>query len=1139
MKKKHLLFAIMRITFLQIALGFSLIGTSVASSSDAQILNKTLSIKAENKEISKVLNIIERAANVTFIYSPVLIQADKKVDVSFRNAALSNILDKLFSSYNIKYEVSGNTIVLNRISQTPEISSNVNEINVESNLLAITGKVTDENGQALIGVIVTVKGVSGGAATDADGNFRINSQDENGTLVFKYIGYTTQEVAISGRSSINVQLSPLSQSLNEVVVTVGYGTQKRATITGAVSSVNAETINTLPVASVEQSLQGRVAGLTVTNNGSPGTSPLVAIRGISSISFASSPLYVIDGFPTGNLASIDTKDIQSVDVLKDASSAAIYGSRGTNGVIIITTKKGANKGKLQVSLDSYIGSQSPSNKYDLLNTEQYVKYATTLVGGAANLPPRFQPANFNQPIYAGSTQTFAQTNTDWQDEYMRKNAMLQQHSLAVSGGNDNSTFYSSAGFYDQDGIAQGLAYKRGNFRINSEHKISKVFTFGQNLYAAQGVQNFDPTQGNRTPLTNVIRMQPYLPVRNPNNAGGFQGPINSFDGADPTNPVEAALIGSNTTSTTKILGTAFLGINLTPSLRFRSTYGIDYANGLTKNYTPIFNDGGTLNSAVGVINNNRQLFSTQLFTQALTFNKNFANHNLTLLAVYESQGQRFTNETASGNQASNLVKTLNNGTNIAAGTQFETNLIQSIVGRVNYDFGGKYILAASLRRDGLSVFAPGHKFENFPSVSAAWKIDQENFMKDIDAISEFKLRAGYGVTGNNGALLGNYPYLQPVSASGGTYPFNGVTVNGNTSFYNGLTNLELAWEKTDQLNVGADLGFFQNRLTVVAEFFKRKTDNLILTPPTPTSFGFGGAGTRANVASMQNTGFELQTGYNKTKGDFKWNVTGLFSVIRNKVLSLNSPNASINAGGDPDYGGSAPLTNTVAGQPVQSFYGYIVDGIFQSAAQVASSPTQPNAAPGDIKFKDLNGDGRISDADRTFIGSFLPDFTYSLNYSASFKNFDMGVFFQGVQGNEIFNGSKIILEGMPRLFNASVNVLNAWTPTNTSTDIPRTISGDPNLNVRPSTRWIEDGSYFRLKNLMFGYNLPVAKIGSLSRGYINRLRIYASSQNLFTVTKYTGLDPEIGSRTSTLTNGIDYGQYPSARSFQFGIQAGF
>jgi TonB-linked SusC/RagA family outer membrane protein len=1007
----------------------------------------------------------------------------------------------------------------------------------------VSGVVTDETGKALVGVTVKVKGTGVGQTTDENGRFRINAPSANSTLVISYVGYASQEVPLAGRTEVTVQLKQASTgSLSEVVV-VGYGSQRRATVTGAISSVNAATVTALPVAGIDQALQGRVAGLNVTNNGSPGNAPLVTIRGISSVSFSSDPLYVVDGFPlTTGLQQYDAKDIDRVDVLKDASTAAIYGSRATNGVIIVTTKKGSRNGKLNVTFDSYAGVQSPIKKLDLLNTQQYLQYANNL--GAAATIDRFKPENFNAPIYAGATQTYAQTNTDWQDEYFIKNALLTGSNVGLSGGNEVSRFHTSAGYFKQNGIAQALNFERLNYRINSDHIISKTFTFGQNLYTSVSHQRYDPTlAANRTSIINLLRMPPYIPVYDPTKAGGFQGPISSFDGTDPINPIETALIGNNRINTFNLLGSAYLDVNILSSLKFRSTFGVNYQNISTYNYTPIFFDGGTGVSTSASVGYRRQSYLGKLFTQQLTYDKTFDKHHLSATGVFETQSLNYNNQTETGNQPTNLIKTLTGATNIGADNSMESNFLASYVGRVNYDFAGKYLFQASIRRDGLSIWAPGKKSASFPAASIGWKLDQEDFLKSSKTVSELKLRASYGVTGINPNSVGNYPYLAPIQGNNAVYPF-GNALTPNSSYVDAIPNPELEWEKTKQLNVGVDFGVLNNKFTLTAEFFRRQTDNLIIVVPTANSLGFLASGTLQNAGGMRNTGVELQLGYHKTTGDFKYDVTGLISAIRNKVLFLNTASASIPSGNDPDLGGGDAFTNTRAGESVQYFYGWVTDGIFQNAAQVASSPTQTNAAPGDIKFKDLSGpngvpDGVIDNFDRTRLGSFLPSFTYSLNYSASYKNFDASIFFQGVQGNEILNTPRIIMEGMSRLFNAGTNVLNAWTPSNTNTDMPRATSGDLNRNARISSRWIENGSYLRLKNVILGYALPTTTLTSISGSTVKRLRIFVSATNLLTFTGYKGYDPEIGSKNGTLTNGVDFGQYPSARSFQFGIQAGF
>jgi TonB-linked SusC/RagA family outer membrane protein len=1018
----------------------------------------------------------------------------------------------------------------------------------------ITVKVTNENGDPLEGASIAVRGTTRGTTTNSAGVFSIEAEVGE-TLDISMIGYQSYSVQVGSSNSVAVELKPLISSINEVIV-VGYGTQKRENVTGAISNVNSKTVAELPVANVSQALQGRVAGLQVTNNGSPGTQPIVRIRGISSISFASDPLYVIDGFPSGDLSTIDTRDIESVDVLKDASASAIYGSRATNGVIIVTTKKGRRSGDLRVSLDTYLGTSKVTERLDLLNTEQFMQYAVAYRGSQI---PRLTPPTINEPTHVGASQTYGETNTDWQEAYFRT-GMMTQTNIGLSGGNDISRFYASLGYFNQEGTSPYVGYRRFNFRINSEHTISKVFTFGENLYIAHGDQAYDNNEtGSRTNLVNVIRMFPHIPVYDPTSNGGYRGAHPVLDGGDPTNPVEdAELKNPGNRKTAKILGTTYLDINITTWLKFRSTFGVDYSNGLDHRFSPIFNDNGAVNGSSATqatITNNRTVSTSLLFTEQLTFDKIFGDHHVNAIAVFEQQNQEINNSSQSGNQLSNDLRTLNNALNPSSSTRFDENSIMSVLGRVNYNFKGKYLVSGAIRRDGLSVWAPGKKWATFPSGSIGWRMDQEGFIQNIKEISELKLRAGYGITGLNGQVLGSTPWLVSVASNSSSYPFNNIPANGPGSVIPGLGNQDLEWEKTNQLNIGLDLGLFSNKFTLTAEWFKRSTDNLILDVPLPPSFGFLNSTVKQNVAGMENKGFEFQLGYYDREGAFTWNATANFATTKNKVTRLAPGVTSIEAGGDQDFG-TYNITNTQVGQPIQSFYGWMVERIFQdigqvngAAAQVNPSPTQSynptlHTSPGDLQFRDVDGNGVIDVNDRVFLGSYLPDFTYAFTVNANYQNFDFSVFFQGVQGSKIFNATRVITEGMVRFFNASTDVLRAWTANKTNTDIPRAILGDPNQNARPSTRFLEDGSYLRLKNAMIGYTVPSRKLQSLTKGTISSFRVYVSAQNILTFTKYSGFDPEVGNRTPfgnniALTNGIDFAVYPQPKSFIFGVQVNF
>jgi len=1006
----------------------------------------------------------------------------------------------------------------------------ISSTQVQAQALQVSGKITDETGNPIPGVNVLEKGTANGTVTDNYGTYKMQFNSPSAVVVLSFIGYETQEIQVNGKTIIDASLTPSIATLGEIVV-VGYGTQKKSSLIGSVASVSSKDISTSATPSIEMAIQGKVPGVIVTNNGGPGMAPLVRIRGISSINYASNPLYVVDGIPqVGNFTIFDSKDIESAEVLKDAASASIYGSRASAGVILITTKKGSNDGRIHVNIDSYIGVQTAWKQLNLLNTDQYVQYGTALNTNAGTaLPPAF--SNLNSPIYAGSTQTFAQTNTDWQKE-MFQSAAIQQHQLSISGGTDKSKVYASVGYFKQDGIMLGTGFERINARVNSEHKLSSKITFGQTFLAAYGFQKIEQQAGGRSQIQNMIRMTPYITVLNPNNVGGYNGPTGA-DASDPQNPVRSALQDLNQVTNVRLLGTVYFNVKLMKWLTYRFNLGIDYNNSRQYQYQPIYSEGFNGRNPA-TIGDSRTNYFSPVYTNQLTFDKTFDKHSINAVGVVEYQTFTTSTVTAGGNTTSMTIKELAGLTNQqASGTRGEAALI-SYVGRLNYEYAGKYLLSASLRRDGSSSFAPGHKFGNFPSVGLGWRISEEAFMKSLPVVSELKLRASYGTMGNIVNQLG-YPYLAPVTA-GTAAVFGGATATG--SYYNKLANNSFSWEKTDMTNIGLDLSLLQNKVTFTAEYYFRNTSNLILGVPAAPSAGYS-ANVDTNIASMTNTGVDIQLGYRESVKELKWSVSGNIGFVTNQVTALQTPTATFEAGGSADFGGYN-ITNTEVGHPVQSFYGWQTAGIFQTAGDVAASAAQPNAKPGDIRFADTKPDGIIDASDRVYLGNVLPNFSYGLNLTANYKGWDFSAFVQGVQGNKIFNGTKVIEQGMLRLFNASTDVLRAWTPSNTNTDVPRAVNGDPNGNSRTSNRFIEDGSYLRLKNLTIGYSLPDAVLKSISNNSLTKLRIYFAAQNLLTVTKYTGYDPEVGFRNNTqLTAGIDYGQFPQPRTLMVGIQVGF
>ncbi|MEO8474229.1 MAG: TonB-dependent receptor [Chryseolinea sp.] len=1118
--------------------------------------------------LREVLDQVQNHYHVSFLYESTVVEnKDIFTKVKFKGkveSTLSTLLDPMGLKYkkindhtysilpkapskssrekvtlvkDIKESASLFTVPEDDTSYQTEVTPEVVDITV-------TGVVTDETGSSVPGANVLVKGTTTGTTTDAEGRYTINVTDESSVLVITFIGYTSKEVVVGSQKEISIQLSPDIRQLNEVVV-VGYGTQKRSSVTGAVATVSSKDVAALPVISVESAIQGRVPGVQVTNNGSPGTSPTVRIRGVGSITGASQPLYVIDGFPQASyLNNIDTKDIESVEVLKDAAASAVYGSRAANGVIIITTKSGARDNKVHVEADTYYGVQQAWKQLDLLHTPDYLKYATDLTTNAGTAIPQRIVSGLDNPIYAGTTQTYRQTDTDWQNAMFRT-APITQTQVSLSTGSEKSKLYTSVSKFDQDGIMLGTNFNRYSLRLNYENKLSKRFTFGENFNISYSKTRNQAESGGRTILQHIIHSVPYIPVYDPTLQGGFRAPSGN-DGADPENPVRIATMDQNRDNVMNLIGRAFVEAKIIDGLKYRFTAGLNYSVARHTEDMPIFNDGFAGRTTHNLVDN-RTTTTSPYYSNQLTYDKTFGAHTLNVIAVAERQGNSSVYLGAAGQQSRNDISQLLGSSNQTATGTLNENELLSYLGRINYEYKGKYLVSASIRRDGYSGFAPGKKWGNFPGVSVGWRLNEEDFMKTVPAISELKLRASYGSLGSI-ANVGSYEYQSYINTNT-AYDFN----NGSTSgaYFDKLPNKNLTWEKTKMTNYGVDLGLFENRITFSAEYFVRNVDDLLLDVPPSPSLGYTQA-SKLNIAAMKNWGGEFVLGYNKSEGDVTFNVSANVGIIRNKVNHLNTPNAVLYSGSNADFGGFN-ITRTIAGRPIQEFYGYKTDGIFQNQAEIdaanardndATTLFQANAAPGDIRFKDVNGDGVINSDDQVSLGNYLPNFTYGLNFSANYKSFDLTLFLQGVQGNEIYNGTKVLGQGMLRLFGAQTDVLNAWTPDNTNTNVPRAVSGDPNQNSRTSDRFIEDGSYLRLKNVSIGYSLPSGVAQSMTGNTLKKLRVYISAQNLLTFTKYSGYDPEIGNRYqnsagNTLINGIDFGQFPSPRTVMAGLQVGF
>jgi len=1093
-----------------------------------------LNLNVQNTTVKDVLKQIEDQSDYSFMYNASQVDVSRKVDLDVEASSVEHVLNDIFSGEDVSYKIMSRHILIFSRTENEEFAQQQK---------SVSGKVSDSSNTPLPGVTVVIEGASNGAITDNGGNYSLDNVPPDAKLIFSFVGMRTQEVSVGGQSVINVTMTEEIVDLGEIVA-VGYGTLRRQDLTGSVSNLTSEKLESKPVSSIESALQGQVPGVSVVNNGGPGESPTVRIRGIGSVNYASDPLYVIDGVPVGTLNNFDVRDMESVSILKDAASAAIYGSRAANGVVLITTKKGSRGGKMKLSLDASTGIQTAWNTLDLLKRDDYIKFGTDLLTNAGlELPYRF--SHMNDPIYEGTTQTYAETETDWQDEMFRT-AQISQLNVDLSGGGPTHRFYTSYGRFSQDGIMLGTDYNRHSFRINTDTDLGKFITVGERIKASYSETSNEKVSGGRTQLKHMVNQVPYIPVYDPTLEGGYRS-ANANDGTDPENPVRIALMDKNHTYIVNLVGNAFVDIRITDWLKFRSTVGIEYTANRQVTDNPIYSDGYNQRTYHEVIDN-RYTYLSQIYTNQLTFDRTFGKHYVNAVVVGEQQTTKNTVLNGSGRQTTNDISQLTGSSSQSLdGTLTETALL-SYAGRLNYTYADKYLLSASIRRDGSSVFAPGKKWGYFPGASVGWVISNENFMSDVSAISNLKLRASYGSLGFN--AVGAYPWQSSVYTNTSAV-FNNTEYTG--AYYNKLANEDLEWEITKMTNVGFDLALLNNSIIFSAEYYTRKVDNLIVNNPLPTSMGFS-VNPVANVGAMKNWGYDFTAGYSKQEGEFNYSVSANISFINNEVKSLSVGAPSIEVGGvTSDYGGYN-ITRTEKGHPIQGFYGWVTDGIFQEQSEIddlndkagdAGYYQTSDTKPGDIKFKDLDGNHYIDDEDRTYIGSYLPDFTYGINFTAEYKGFDASLFIQGVQGNDIYNGTKVLTQGMMRLFNQDEAVLNAWSDTNKNTDIPRAVSGDPNHNTRTSNRFVEDGSYMRIKNLTIGYNLSENMLSKVLKGVCSGCRLYVTAQNLLTFTNYSGYDPEIGASSdysgtnATLLQGVDFGFYPQPRTFIFGIHASF
>ena len=932
-----------------------------------------------------------------------------------------------------------------------------------------------------------------------------------------------QEVVLGNRSQLSIVMKDDTRALDEVVV-VGYGTQRKSDLTGAVASVKADEISQTATANVVQALQGRVAGVNVTaQSGKPGAGMRIRIRGVGTIN-NSDPLYVVDGFQTGDISFLAPTDIESIEILKDASATAIYGSRGANGVVLVTTKRGV-AGEPKFSIQAYGAVQEAWREVPMLNATQYATLALEAYNNDGS------PIDSEVKTIATYVANGNSTGTNWQRELMQR-APMQNYSLNMSGGTKNNRYSLTGTYINQEGIVLNSGLKKAFFRFNDDLQINKWAKTGFSLSYVNSASTFFDAGS----LISAIAVDPVTPAINP--VTGTWARSYFPDNLNPARLVDE--VKNNISRTNLINANAYINAEVLPGLTLRTQYGTNLSFNKTNSYYPKFFISTKENREQSSVNESRGEGVSWMWTNTATYQRTFGKHSVTGLAGYELQAGNSSSISVNAygvpadadlRYISSAQGTGINGPRVNSGQSASS--LMSYFGRVNYGFDSRYLFTATLRYDGTSKFLPASRWGTFPSFAASWNISEENFMQNIRPINQLKLRAGWGQVGNQNAASNNGYVTQVIG--GNLYVFNGKVVEGFSP--KDGSNPELKWETTTQTNIGLDAAFWNNRLTFNADYFIKNTTDMILRVPVPVYAGYGAP--NVNAGSMSNKGIELSLNYRDQIGDFKYEIGGNFTKIRNRVTSLGG-GAPVN--GTEQRGVS--LTRTEVGREIATFYGLKTDGIFNNIEELNAyvqdgTPIQPNARLGDVKFVDLNGDGKINADDRTYLGSATPDFTYAFNSRLTYKAFDLNFFFQGVQGSEIISEMYRSMTNSNGIANSLTERLDRWTPDNPNTDQPRMTFRDQNQNTGQfSDRFVKNGSYLRLKNITLGYNLPTDVIKRL---HLTNVRVYAAADNLLTFTQYPGFDPEIGDGQygNSLDYGIDVGTYPQARTYRVGINLNF
>lgn len=1076
---------------------------------NAHSQNAKVSIRMNNVKLDKILNEIENQTDYLFIYNN-QVDINKITSVKVKNEAVAQVLDKILSGTGINYELEGTHIIL-----TTEA---IKDLHAQQQAKTVTGTVTDVSGEPIIGANIRIKGTTTGTITDIDGNFSIEAEPQS-VIEVSYIGYLTQETVINNQKSIRFLLKEDTKTLDEVVV-IGYGVQKKADLTGSVANINTEKLNTQSNANIGQALQGKIAGVDiVSQGGAPGSGTRIMVRGIGTLNNAS-PLYIVDGMYMNSIDHINPNDIASIDVLKDASSAAIYGSRAANGVIIVTTKEGSNtEGKPIIDLSVNLGISTASKFLDMLDAKGWAE-VTTIARQA-----------IGKPALDMATDLANKPDNDWQDIMFRP-ALMQNYNLSVKGGGKYSTYYTGLGYFNQDGIVKGTNYQRYNIQSKNDYKRG-IFSAGTNLIISFSHDKPLHQELRGGMIGTILQSVPTLEKYDDTREGGYGGTY-----GDVVNiPHPLAIIDDNImdryNENVKIFANLYAQIELFKGLKYKLNLTPDFSFERYKNYLNKYDFGLATNSITQLTERQRRRRNI-LVENLLTFDRTFGEHKISALAGYTYQDSRFRHIQAYGEGLPQGLEEIDAATtNRSNEGNSWRSVLTSILGRVFYSYQNKYLFTATIRRDGSSKFGKNNRYGYFPSFSLGWNVAEEKFMENVHWLDQLKLRGGYGVLGNQ--EIDNYQYSSTIT-TGINYPDgNGGLLQG--AFPKNFANPDIKWEETAMTNVGIDFMAFNNRLSLTADYYVKNTKDILLTVPIPISSG-GANDPIRNAGKIRNNGFEFNLGWmDQPNPDISYGINLIGSFNKNKVIAMGSESGSIKGGSTNQ---NITTSETKAGYPIGGYWLISTAGYFNSQEEVDAyakdgKKIQPAAEPGDIKFVDANNDGVINDDDRVFQGSPFPDFTFALNGNMRYKNFDLSIGLQGVLGNKIYNATRQTLEDVTKGSNFLASCLDYWTPENKNASHPRLTWDDPNRNTRAeSDRYLENGSYLRLRSVQLGYTFPQTWF----KGAIQHARVYINAENLFTITSYSGYSPDVNADNANY-RGFDNFIYPTNRTFMLGLNVTF